>query len=148
MSDVQRLLDEKLFPHEGMSYEEMQFYLNNIIKNCKDICDTVYKVDNKSTCDVVEMKFKKNNKKIDFNGSVSIGSEKRFVDGYIYIEKNDIVVDMHIIRLCVECENKEYRVLDQFKLYNKQLKRKSFYNYNIGSSLEDIEDEQVKGKLL
>jgi len=37
------ILDEQKFPYEGMNIEERNCYLN-IIRNCKDICDSQYKV--------------------------------------------------------------------------------------------------------
>lgn len=84
MTNDERILDEQLFQYQGMSYEERNFYLNDIIKNCKEISNTVNIVDNNRTCQIVEMRFKKNNDEVYFNGSLSIGSENRSVSGIIY----------------------------------------------------------------
>lgn len=148
MENDKKIIEEQFFKYECMSYEEMKFYLNNIIKNCKDICDSINTVDGKTICDIVDIVFRKNNNLISFNGFLSIGSENRCIDGIIYEEKCKYIVDMHITRLCVECENKEYRVVDEFFIEKNQLKRRSFYNYNMESSYETIEDKKMKGRLL
>ena len=44
---IQRILDEQNFPYLFMTLEERDFCLN-ILKNCKDICDSNYQfADNK-----------------------------------------------------------------------------------------------------
>ena len=148
MTNDERILDEQLFQYQGMSYEERNFYLNDIIKNCKEISNTVNIVDNNSTCQIVEMRFKKNNDEVYFNGSLSIGSENRSVSGIIYEETDSILVDMHITRLCVECDIKEYTVSDEFKIINGNVLRSSLYNASYENTYEIVENDEVKGKLL
>lgn len=148
MENNKRIIEEQYFTYEGMDYEEMQFYLNNVIKNCKEICNTVNTVNGKNVCDVVEMSFKKNDNKIIFNGSLSIESENRCVDGIIHMEEDSILVDMHITRLCVECQYKEYNVRDEFKRFHDYIARKSIYSYDTKNIYETLEDEKMRGKIL
>lgn len=149
-SRAEEILEEQFFPYIGMSLEERNYYLN-IIRNCKDVCDTENKVCNKSKSRIVEMHFKKQNNVVDFNGSLTIEAnqirENRCIEGKMYLEKSSIIVDYKITRLCVEQGPKEYRVFDEFKLENNILKRKSLYNYNIKSICDEIDNEEMKGKL-
>lgn len=140
------VLDEQRFPYEGMSREERNHYLN-IIKNCKDISDSENKVDNKSKCEIVQLCFRRKDSIVNVNGSLSIGSENRCIDADIFFFKDSIVVNMLITRLRVQVEPKEYRVLDEFKLDNDILKRRSQYNYNMTSIFDNIENEEMKGRL-
>ena len=145
-SKIDVLLDEQRFPCIGMSKDERNYCLN-IIRNCKDICNTENKVDGINKCEIVEMHFRKDNNVISFSGSLSIGKEYRTIEGYMYMKKNKVILDSKITRLCVDCKNKEYKVLDEFKLENDILKRRSKYNYNMKSLYEEINDETVKGRL-
>lgn len=140
------LLDEKRFPYEGMSLDERNYYFN-IISNCKDICNTENRVNDENKCRIIELHFKKNNSVINVNGSVNIGNENRCINADIFINKNSIVVDMLVTRLCVDDKLKEYSVLDEFKLEKGVLKRRSQYNYNMTSIFENIENEEMKGRL-
>lgn len=140
------ILDEQKFPYEGMSLEERNYYLN-IIKNCKDISDTENKVGKISKCEILRLYFKKQDGIVNINGSLCIGNENRCINADIFFEKDSIVVDMLITRLCVQTEHKEYRVLDEFKLENDILKRRSQYNYNMKSIFDNIENEEMKGRL-
>ena len=140
------ILDQNRFPYILMTKEERDCCLN-IIRNCKDICDTENIVDGINKCEIVEMHFRKDNDVISFSGSLSIGREFRTIEGYLYLEKNKILVDYKIIRLCVETDRKEYTVLDEFKLEKDILKRRSQYNYNMKSLYDEINDETVKGRL-
>lgn len=146
-NNIELILDEQIFPYEGMSLEERNYYLN-IIRNCKDICDSENKVNLISKCEIVGLYFKKkDNNKINVNGSLKIGNENRCIDADIYVEKDSIIVDMLINRLCTKDTNKEYRVLDEFKIENDILKRRSQYNYNMISIFDNIENEEMKGRL-
>lgn len=49
---MDRILDEQDFPYENMTLDERNYYLD-IIKNCKDICDTDNKADGISTCEII-----------------------------------------------------------------------------------------------
>lgn len=143
------VLDEEKFPYEGMSIDERNYYLN-IINHCKDICDSNFKIDGSSTCNIVEMRFIKNKKDIHVNGSLEVGDkvkEYRCIDADIYIEKNRVIVDMVITRLCTKDKIKEYTVLDEFYIENDELKRRSFYNCDMKSIYSSIDNEEMKGRL-
>lgn len=140
-----KILDEQDFPYMGMTLEERNYYLN-IIKNCKDIADTIHKVGNKSQCRILKLSLKKKENEISFNGFATIEHENRCIDGYLFLEKDSILVDMHITRLCVDDIHKEYTVLDEFKLVDDILKRKSRYNYDRHNYCDSIKDELLKGR--
>ena len=144
------LLDEKNFRFYDMSLEEGLYYLD-VIRNCKDICSSDHSVENENMCKIVEMRLKKLNDRIVMNGSLAIGSkthtEYRCVEGELFTEKKRIIVDMLITRLCVDSNYKIYRVLDEFTLENNILKRRSSYNYDLKSSIEEVENVQMKGRL-
>lgn len=55
---------------------------------------------------------------------------------------------MHITRLCVECDIKEYTVSDEFKIINGNVLRSSLYNASYENTYEIVENDEVKGKLL
>ena len=122
----EKIFDEQRFPYEGMSLEERNYYLN-IIRNCKDICNTENQVNNQSRCQIVEMRFKKDKDIVSVNGSVHIGNENRCINADIFNTKDSVVVDMLVTRLCIDTEHKEYRVLDEFKIEKGFLKRRSQY---------------------
>lgn len=148
---VARILDEQNFPYIGMTLEQRNYYLN-IVRNCKDITDTIHKVGNESKCQILQLSFKKETDSIYINGILTIEdknlniSENRCIDGYILPYKNSIVVDMHITRLCVSSIHKEYRTLDEFKLEKNILKRKSNYNYERIIYIDNIETDLLKGR--
>lgn len=140
-----RILDEQDFPYMGMTLQDRNYYLN-IIRNCKDIADTIHKVGDESKCKILKLSFKKDKNVVSINGFLTIGDENRCIDGYIFKEKDSIIVDMHITRLCVNDIHKEYTVLDRFKLENDTLKRRSRYNYEKISYCDDMKDELLKGR--
>lgn len=147
MNRYEAILDEQWFPYENMTLEERNRYLN-IIKNCKDICDTDNKVDGVKTCELVELHLKKNLNKVSFNGSLTIGTDKqrenRCIEGELFLQnRNTIIVDSKITRLSTNDEHKEYRVYDMFKLQNDVLKRSSVYNYDYKKTYE----EALEGKI-
>ena len=150
MNRYEAILDEQWFPYLGMTLEERNYYLN-IIRHCKDICDTENKVDNVSKCELVELHLKKNNYVVSFNGSLTIVTdnlrENRTIEGDLFLEKDSVIVDYEIIRLCIKDEPKKYRVLDEFKIVKDKLQRRSMYNYNMKSIYDTIENEEMKGKL-
>lgn len=147
-SKLDVILDEQKFPYLGMTKEERNYYIN-IIKNCKDICDTENKVDNISKCEIITLQFEKNNDVVKFDGALTIGEgkENRYIVGQIFLNKDKIRVDMEISRLTVKCKNKVYRVFDEFTLENGVLKRSSLYNYNFKKICDEINNEEMKGKL-
>ena len=145
-SNINTILDEQKFPCIGMSVEERNYCLN-IISNCKDICNTENKVDNKSKCEIVKMLFRKDDDIVTFDGFLKLGSENRTIKGELYVEKDRIVVYYEITRIGVEIQNANYSVIDEFKLDNDILKRKSKYSYNERSKYEEIDNKIMKGKL-
>ena len=142
--------DEKKFPYENMSLEERNYYLN-IIRNCKDVCDTDNKVDNISKCEIIKLNLKKDGNVVRVDGYLKIGSDKisenRLIVADIYLEENSIIVDMHIDRLCFKGDHKSYTVFEKFILEKEMLKRISKYNYNVEPVSNNIENEEMKGKL-
>lgn len=148
---LNNLLDEKKFPYLNMSLEERNYYLN-MIKCCKDIYNSNHKIGNSSTCDIIEMHLKKENDIVYFNGSLSIGDDKdteyRCISGEIWSEKtNTVVVEMSVIRLKVKQGPEKYRVVDEFVLEDDKLFRKSYYNYEIKTIVEEIDNKEMKGRL-
>ena len=147
---IQRILDEQNFPYLFMTLEERDFCLN-ILKNCKDICDSNYKVDGEGKCELLQLSLKKNDNVISANGIMRIGRENRCINADIFLKPNKIIVDSNITRL-IENENgnveaKSYTVLDEFAIENNKLKRRSQYNYDMKSLYDEIENEEMKGKL-
>lgn len=140
------ILDEQKFPYENMTLEERNYYIN-ILKSCKDICDSINKVDNQSKCEIVSLNFKKEGNVINANGFLTIGSENRCIDANIYISKKNIIVDMQITRLLSNGTNEVYTVLDEFTVQNDKLKRFSQYNVDMKSLYDEIENKEMKGRL-
>ena len=149
-SGLDQILDEQRFPYVGMSLEERNYYLN-IIKHCKDICDTENIVDSQNECELVELRLKKEEDVINFSGSLTIGtdniSENRTIVGKMFLKKDCVVVIYEITRLCVDCINKVYSVVDKFELKDDKLKRKSNYSYTTKKVSVEINDEELKGKI-
>lgn len=139
------LLDEQ-FTGINMSTEERDYCLT-ILRNCKDICDSENKVNGTSKCELLRLILNKENNIISADGYLCIGSENRYLNADIYFNRHNIIVDMKITRLGVECKNKIYTVLDEFILENDFLKRKSVYNYEKEFLYKNIENEEMKGKL-
>lgn len=147
---LETIIDEQYFPYVGMSLEQRNYYLN-IIKNCKDVCDSENKIYNHGNGIMVAMSLKKEDAIVKFNGTLTFGPEgmheNRCIEGILYLKEKSIIVDYKITRLCVKEEPKEYRVFDEFKLENDVLKRKSLYDYNFKSICDEIDNDEMKGKL-
>lgn len=141
----QLVLEEQNFPCENMSKEERNYYLN-ILRNCKDICDSDNKVNDIGKCDILQTKLVKKEDFITFNGVMTISSENRSMSGFIFIKEDSIIVDMQVTRYFDE-GHKSYSTLDEFKLKDNKLIRRSQYNYNMERIIEEIENEEMKGKL-
>lgn len=143
---------EQNFPCRGMTREERSICLN-IIKHCKEISDSEHKVDGQNKCEILQMsfeKFKERKNVFVINGTLSIGlknKEARCIDGVIYLEKNSILVDMHIVRVCTDTLFNEYSVVDEFKIVKDELKRKSYYDYDMKKMTTKIDNEELKGKI-
>ena len=146
----EEIYKEQYFPYLYMTIDERDFCLK-ILENCKDIVDSDFKINGIGKCSIVEMHFKKENGVIHTSGSLIIGDdtkkECRTIETDIYVNNERIIVDMLIERLNVFDENKKYRVLDEFKLENNKLRRKSQYNFDMENLHEIIEDEEMKGRL-
>lgn len=147
---VDNILFEQDFNGIGMSIDEVKFYLR-VLSNCKDICDSDNKVNGVSKGKILKLSFKKDGDVIKANGPFVIGKdsiyENRWINADIYINEKSIIVDMLVTRICVEGNNKVYRVLDQFEIKDNKLNRRSQYNYDMQSIYTDIEDEEMKGRL-
>ena len=144
------ILDEQDFPYENMTLDERNYYLD-IIKNCKDICDTDNKVDGVSTCEIIRARLKKRLNKVNVDGIMHIGKENRCINADIYLNPDRIIVDSNITRL-IEDENGKanatiYTVLDEFTIENGKLQRRSQYNYDMKSLYDEIENDEMKGRL-
>ena len=63
------------------------------------------------------------------------------------LEKDKIIVDMLVTRLCTSDKLKKYRVMDEFSIIDNRLQRRSRYNYDIKSIYTDIDDNEMKGRL-
>lgn len=147
MINEEIILDEQKFPYIYMSLEERNQYLN-IIRNCKDICDSENKVNDISKCEIIGMRLIKEDNDIIFNGMLKIGNENRTIEGRIFFDKNRIFVDSLITRVGMETEHKIYTVLDEFKLEDTKIIRRSQYNYNMKSIYDIIDnDDDMKGRL-
>lgn len=143
------LLDEQKFPCFDMTKEERNQYLN-IIHHCKDVCDTENKVGNYSECKIHEMVLRRDGNAIIFNGILSIGEDKdetfegRCIRGELYVDKDMILVYMNVERF-KNIDQREYSVVDEFKLKNNVLIRKTRYNYLAEEKIEEINNEKMKG---
>jgi hypothetical protein len=142
---VDKVLDEQRFPYENMSKEERNYYLN-ILQNCKDICDSENRVNNIGKCEILQTKLVKKEEFITFNGTMTISNENRSMSGFIFTKEDSVIVDMQVTRY-FDDGHKSYSTLDEFKLENDKLIRRSQYNYNMVSVIDEIENEEMKGKL-
>ena len=142
-----RILEEQYFTAENMTYEEKHFYLN-ILKLCKDIINSENKVAGVEKCDFIQIDLKKNTDgSIHANGSVSISYENRFIDARIYFSDARIMVIMDVERIAYQGNHKKYQIIDEFRIEDNKLKRKSRYNYNMKEIEEIVENEEMKGRL-
>ena len=94
---------------------------------------------------------KKGLNEVNVNGIMHIGKENRCINATIFLKPNKIIVDSNITRL-IENESgkvdaKIYTVLDEFTIENDKIKRRSQYNYDMKSLYDEIENEEMKGKL-
>ena len=136
----------QLNPSRNMSLDERDFCLE-ILNNCKDISDSNQKVDGIGKCEILAMSLEKLNGVIKASGLLSISGENRSIEADIFIEDNRIIVDMLVTRLLASDKHIKYRVLDEFKVENGILKRRSQYNYDMENIYDNIENELMKGKI-
>lgn len=150
MSEKYEVLEEQKFPYFNMSREERNCYLN-ILRHCKDICNTENKVGNISRCEILKLTLNKENNVIFFEGFLTIGpkdkQESRCINGELYVDNNSVMVYMSVTRIGALSEPSEYRVSDEFKIKNDVLKRKSLYSYRRKSKIDEVNDETMKGLL-
>ena len=139
------ILEEQYFPCENMSKDERNYYLN-ILRNCKDICDTDSKVNGVAKCEIIQTRLIKKEEFVTFNGMMVISGESRSMSGLIFVKEDSIIVDMQVTRY-FDNGHKAYTTLDEFKLKDNKLIRRSQYNYTMDSIIEEIENEEMKGKL-
>lgn len=143
------VLNEPYYIFNNIAKEDKKYYLD-IIKHCKDICDTNNTVDGSNKCQIVEISMKKTGNQIEISGSITIGDkvkENRTIEGDMFLEKDKIIVDMLVTRLCTSDKLKKYRVMDEFSIIDNRLQRRSRYNYDIKSIYTDIDDNEMKGRL-
>jgi len=143
-SKLEEVLKEQKFPCIGIDSNDRDSYLE-IVKNCKDICESNQKVDGQSNCRLIEMHLYKDSNEVNANGSVIIGTEEkreyRHVDANIYIESESIIVDMLVTRLQVQDERQQYRTLDEFTIEDDKLIRRSQYNYDMKSMISEVNND-------
>lgn len=140
-----RILEERYFTSENMTYEEKHNYLS-VIRCCKDVSSSINKVNGKSKCKLIEMILKKEpNGTITANGPIALDSENRWLYATIILNNNSILVNMEITRIMYTGENKVYNVTDEFTLEDGKIIRKSHYNFNSKEFVETFESEKVKG---
>lgn len=138
--------DEQFFKREKMTEEEFKYYYE-FIENCKDICDSKYKVDGVGKCEILQLHLKKIDPSIiSLHGIVYIGKENRIINGNIYNRDKKTVVEMKVERLLAK-EDKNYTTLDSFQSKDNQLIRHSYYNYK-DETITQIEDKEMKEKLI
>ena len=145
----QEILNEKYYRFQDIDVNDRKYYLD-IIKNCKDICDTEQEVDGCRTCQIVEMLFKKIGNRVVVNGSLTVGEkikENRTIEADMYLDNGKVIVDMLITRLCTLDNIKKYRVLDEFSIIDNKLQRRSQYNYDMKSIYTNIDNNEMKGRL-
>jgi len=140
-----RILEEQYFSSKNMTYEEKHNYLS-VIKCCKDVLDSINKVDGESKCELVQMALEKQDDgTITANGILALSHENRHLYARITLNNNSIGVVSEITRIAYEGENKVYYVSDNFTLENGKLRRKSYYNYNQKYYNAKVENQKVKG---
>ena len=138
-------IDEQFIKREKMTEEEFEHYYR-IIENCKDICDSKYKVDGVGKCEILQLHLKKIDPSIiSLYAIVYIGEENRIINGNIYNRDKKTVVEMKVERLLAK-EDKNYTTLDSFKFKDDQLIRHSYYNYE-DETIIQIENKKIKEKL-
>ncbi len=117
------ILSEVNRAYINMTEEESKFY-ENLVVNCPEILNSKYKKDGVSKCNIVEMTLKKDDYKVNANGSLSINGEYRCFDINIYkTEDSKFVLSTNITRLCVS-ENNNYSVDYYVTVDNEGIKYK------------------------
>lgn len=118
------LLFELYFRYKNLTKEEGDFYLD-VLRKCKEVVDSDHGFNTKY--DIVEMSLSKlDDESVLFNGSMTNGSENRFISGNIVNRRNKTYVTMNIERLCDE-ENRYYSSLDVFTFKHSEVRRDTYY---------------------
>ncbi len=146
MNRKDELIDEMLFPYEGISKEERDFCLD-ILRNCKDICDTDNNLGEHRKCNIVTVSFKRKDNFIAANGELILGDDEkkefRSIEVLFSMYKDKVVTNMVVTRWTDPQET--YRVIETFMYKDGVLSRKSVYEQK-GFTHTVIEDEKVKGR--
>ena len=139
-------IDEQFYIRQNMLEEEFYHYLN-LFENCKDICDSNYKVNGNGKCEILEFRLNKVEPGIiTLHSIVYIGKENRVVNGYIFERGNKTVIDIYDERLLVN-KDKTYRTVDIFKQKDNNLIRISSYNGE-KETVEEIKKAERKERLI
>ena len=139
------VVDEQFYIKEHMTEEEFYYYLK-LFENCKDICDSNYKVNGNGKCEILRFHLNKVEPGIiTLNSIVYIGKENRIVNGYIFERGTKTVIDIYVERLLVN-KDKTYRTVDIFKEKDDKLIRTSCYNHE-KETVEEIDKIEMKEKL-
>ena len=101
---------ELYFRYQNLSKEEGDFYLD-VLRRCKEVSDSEY--GNGGAFDIVEMLIAQDEQGVIFNGSMSNGTENRFIHGSIANKLVKTYVDLNVERLC-DVPEREFNVLEVF----------------------------------
>lgn len=135
------ILKEQNFPSINMSYEERDLILELIV-NCKDIRDS--ELGNTKKGELVQLTMRRENNIVKIDGMLHYKEENRTLEGYVFYDNDNVIFDMHIIRLLVNDLKKEYSTLDVFTPLDLGYKVTSSYNFD---SKQYIEYINKKGKV-
>ena len=132
MNNFDEILLEEYFPYSNMNINERSFYIN-LLLNTKDICDSEVSINSKSSCeyDLLYLNLKKNqNQFVSFDGVIANDSENRMINGQIVRSGNKFIVVTNVYRCndCINEENKEYTVIDEFVSKSDRIIRKTRYD--------------------
>lgn len=111
------ILDEVYRSYINMTEKEACFY-EDLIVNCPEIVNSKYHVNGVSKCNIVEMTLRKDDCKVNANGSLSINGEYRCFDINMYNMGNSkLSMNVNITRLCV-LRNNNYSIDYSITIYD------------------------------
>lgn len=114
---------ELYFRYQNLSKEEGDFYLD-VLRRCKEVSDSEYGPN--GSYDIVEMLIARDEQGVIFNGSMSNGTENRFIHGSIANKLVKTYVDLNVERLC-DVPEREFNVLEVFNFKHSEVKRDTYY---------------------
>ncbi len=123
MKIIDELVYESYFRYQNLSKEEGDFYLD-VLRRCKEVSASEYGPN--GNYDIVEMLIAKDEQGIIFNGTMSNGSENRFIHGCIGNRLVKTYVDLNVERLC-DVPEREFNVLEVFNFKHGEVKRDTYY---------------------